>query len=766
MRLRYPFPGIIVSVVVDLRVWAIVSAFTVVSVVLFSRSEAVKAAERPAKPNIIIMMADDMGLGDTSAYLGVRLSHNAPPIDRTLRTPNLEQFARSSIVFTNGYAPASMCSSTRYSLLTGRFAHRSYLKNQGWLPHGPNTPMIQRALTTLPEMLQGNGYRTAGIGKYHVGMSFDDGEGNPADDFHFQDVDFTKPLLDGPLHHGFDEYFGVPGNMEDPLDTEPRVLIRNDQFTFTDRSRMKLIGMKKREGRILAAPDWDLRNLGPLYLREAELFIDRQSAKSSEPFFLYYVPNANHFQRHPDGDYAVPDEIAETPIKGQSRYSDNVVAGDREDMVLENDVVFGKLLEKLTATDDPRWSGHKLIENTLVIFTSDNGPNTGDNLGRNQESGGLRGKKAKLWEGGIRVPFMVSWPAVLEGGKLNHSIVSLTDLYATLAGVVGHSLAPEEAQDSYDVFAYWRGTPEVPDTRPRVFFCHLGPPYLNDTLAIRQGSHKLIVDGGLAMPWASGGSRGDSTPTVFYNLKENIYEDGNTSSDPSNHVVRELAATLQQIHNRGYARELNLPAGPEMIVHPGWHNLRNDVTGEIGFEFQLQKGSGEKLVTHLGMFDAPDKEDSTRGARSVPTERDRDQPSTRLAQNKKRRIVANHVLRLLRVESDGQIEIARCQVSPEDAGEYRDSFRYIRLNKPARLQQNATYVLLMSTVVADGDRFRDPASFDGLSPLVHPDIVVRRSMLVRNENVTSAVGLPAFEDLHHSYSRYRMPIGPTLLFQR
>jgi len=268
------------------------------------------------------------------------------------------------------------------------------------------------------------------------------------------------------------------------------------------------------------------------------------------------------------------------------------------------------------------------------------------------------------------------------------------------------------------------------------------------------------------MPWVSGGSRGDSIPTVFYDLNENLYEDGNTSNDSSNHVVRELAATLHQIHNRGYARELNLPAGPEMIVHPGWHNLRNDVTGEIGFEFQLQKASGEKLVTHLGMFDAPGKDASIRAARSIPTEGDRDQPSSQLAQNKKRRIVANHVLRLLRIETDGQIEIARCQISPEDAGEFRDSFRYIRLNKPVRLQQNATYVLLMSTAVADGDRFRDSASFDGLSPLVHPDVVVQRSMLVRNENMTSATVLPAFEDLHHSYSRYRMPLGPTLLFQR
>ena len=302
-------------------------------------SDTVDATNRPAKPNILIMMADDMGIGDTSVYLNVRLSPTSPPVKKTLRTPNLKQFTESAIVFTDGYAPASMCSATRYSLLTGRFAHRSYLKYQGWLPHGPNTPMIQQGLTTLPEMLQANGYHTAGIGKYHVGMSFDNGKGKPAEDFFFHDVDFTKPILDGPTHHGFDEYFGVTGNTEDPLDTEPRILIRNDRFTFTDRSRMKLIGMKNREGQILSAPDWDLSKLGPLYLKEAEDFLTRQSNDPTHPFFLYYVPNANHFQRNPNGDYAVPDQIAGTRIKGESRYSDDSVANDREDMVLENDVV-------------------------------------------------------------------------------------------------------------------------------------------------------------------------------------------------------------------------------------------------------------------------------------------------------------------------------------------------------------------------------------------------------------------------------------------
>ena len=720
-----------------------------------------KDRTRPTKPNILLMMADDMGIGDTSAYLNVRLSPESPPITKTLRTPNLNRFTHSAIVFTDGYAPASMCSATRYSLLTGRLAHRSYLKYQGWLPHGPNTPMIQKGLTTLPEMLQANGYHTAGIGKYHVGMEFDNGQGKPAEDFFFDDVDFTKPILDGPTHHGFDEYYGVTGNTEDPLDTEPRILIRNDRFTFTDRSRMKLIGMKNHKGRILSAPDWDLSRLGPLYLEEAENFLTRQS-HNTQPFFLYYVPNANHFQRNPHGEYAVPDEIAGTTIKGESRYSDGSVANDRADMVLENDVVFGKLLEKLTTMNDPRWPGHKLIENTLVIFTSDNGPNVGDNLGPNQESGELRGKKAKIWEGGIRVPLMVSWPAVLEGGKLNRSIVTLTDLYATLAHIIGHSLKPEEAQDSHNVFAYWVGQPDKQDTRPRVFFCHLGPPFLNDALAIRQGHNKLIVEGGLAMPWASGGSRGAARPIALYNLQHDLYETKPYVDASSTAIINELAATLLNIHNRGYARKISVTDGAPIIENPGWHNLRNDVTGEIGFAFQLRPRAGGEMVTHLGMFDDHDGDKPVRAARSIPTDRERDQPSRGPLTGKNHSIKSQHVIRLLVRSKNKQVELARCKMKPGTSDELIRSFRYMRLPEPVQLEQGLTYVLLMSTQAADGDHFRDPVSFDGLSPQINPHLMIQRSLLFRGGSSSGHIDVPAFEDLTNSYSRYRMPVGPTL----
>jgi arylsulfatase A len=763
LNARFPVTALLVAVVLFLTGIGAHSCFAVDHVATVE-SDTVDATSRPAKPNILIMMADDMGIGDTSAYLNVRLSPTSPPVKKTLRTPNLKRFTESAIVFTDGYAPASMCSATRYSVLTGRFAHRSYLKYQGWLPHGPNTPMIQQGLTTLPEMLQANGYRTAGIGKYHVGMSFDNGKGKPAEDFFYHDVDFTKPILDGPTHHGFDEYFGVTGNTEDPLDTEPRILIRNDRFTFTDRSEMKLIGMKDREGRILSAPDWDLRKLGPLYLEEAKGFLTRQSNNHTQPFFLYYVPNANHFQRNPNGDYAVPDEIAGTRIKGESRYSDDSVANDREDMVLENDVVFGKLLEKLKTTDDPRWPGHKLVENTLIIFTSDNGPNVGDNLGPNQESGKLRGKKAKLWEGGIRVPLIVSWPAVLEGGKLNRSIVTLTDLYATLAHIIGHTLNPEEAQDSHNVFAYWSGTPETPDNRPRVFFCHLGPPFLNDALAIRQGPNKLIVEGGLAMPWVTGGSRGTAKPIALYNLQQDLYETQPHSDASSTYIANGLADTLLRIHNRGHARQYNAMNGGSLIQNTGWHNLRNDVTGEVGFSFQLRPEVNTKVVTHLGMFDDHDRDKPVRAARSVPRDNERDQPSKSPLGGKNHSLKSPHVIRLLMHSDNKLVELARCHLQTGTSGELLSSFRYLRLKQPVYLKQGQTYILLMSTQVADGDHFRDPVSFDGLSPQLDPDLVVQRGLLLREGTLSGHIELPAFEDLSSDYSQYRLPVGPNLRF--
>jgi hypothetical protein len=357
---------------------------------------------------------------------------------------------------------------------------------------------------------------------------------------------------------------------------------------------------------------------------------------------------------------------------------------------------------------------------------------------------------------------MVSWPAVLEGGTINRSIVTLTDLYATLAHIIGHSLSPEEGQDSHNVFAYWHGHPEKTDTRPRVFFCHLGPPFLNDALAIRQGQNKLIVEGGLVMPWASGGSRGAATPIALYDLEKDLYETKTYTGASSTVVIDELASTLLRIHNCGHAKHIRGTGGGPLIQDPGWHNLRNDVTGEVGFTFQLRPGAGGKVVTHLGMFDDHDRDKPVRAARSVPMDNGRDQPTKNSLHGKNHSLKSPHMIRLLVRSKDAQVDLARCHLEPGTSGELINSFRYIRLPEPVQLEEGLTYVLLMSTQVADGDHFRDPVSFDGLSPLVNPDLVVQRSLLFREGSLSGHTDLPACEDMTDSYSRHRLPVGPTL----
>ena len=708
------------------------------------------------KPNIIIFMADDMGIGDTSAYLEINLMEGTEPLSKTVKTPHIEKFAKEGMIFTDAHAPASMCSSTRYSLLTGRLAHRSYLKKQGWLPHGPNRPMIQRALTTLPEMLQSNDYFTGAVGKYHVGMDFDDGQGMPADEFDYKDVDFTKNILDGPTHHGFNEFFGVPGNTEDSLDTEPRIFIRNDRWTFTDRSKMKWTGMKYRAGQILSGPNWDLSQIGPNFLQEGIQFIENAS-KKQKPFFLYYVPAANHYQRNTSGDYAVPESIDNQPVKGASLYTDGSRGGEREDMITENDLAFGALLRKIQETDDPRDPGKKLIDNTLIIFTSDNGPNVGDNEGVNPESGGLRGKKAKLWEGGHRVPFILFWKNHIRASSINRNLFSLTDLYATLAEILNHSLKPSEAQDSLNSYDHWKNPKKI-DERARYFFCHLGPPYENDAIAIRQVGKKVITKGGLAQPWTKDGSQGSAVASVFYDLNVDPYEKKDFSKKDLGST--KIVHRLLQIHNQGYSRQLSLPESKNLILDDGWHNLRNDITGSIGFEFKVK---GNQVVSHLGMWDDHDREIPIRDARGIPTEFGSDQPSR--VGTKPRSIKGEHWIKLWEMKNSSFKEIGSVLINPEKSGQLDGEFRYLALKNPINLYTQSHYMLTMSTRAGDKDHFHDHVAFDGLSPLVNPMVSVIKSVMLKKNYPDQIFPIPSFADLHYDYSKFRVPVGPTLRFQ-
>jgi hypothetical protein len=519
---------------------------------------------------------------------------------------------------------------------------------------------------------------------------------------------------------------------------------------------MHWIGMTHRVGQILCGPDWDLSQLGPDFLKEGLQFIQSASQKQ-KPFFLYYVPTANHFQRNQSGDYAVPKFLDGKPVKGTSRYTDGIKGTEREDMVIENDIAFGSLLKILEETDDPRNPGHKLIDNTLIIFTSDNGPNVGDNEGTNQESGGLKGKKAKIWEGGHRVPFILFRKQHFEGGTINRSLFSLIDLFATIAKIVDDALKPSEAQDSLDSLTYWQN-PTMEDSRPRYFFCHLGPPYENDAIAIRQRSQKVIIKGGLARPWTERGSSGSSIASVVYDLKSDPFEKLNFSK--TSNSTDSMINRLLRIHNQGYSRNLIHPKSKNLILDDGWHNLRNDITGLVGFQFKIKE---DQKVTHLGMWDDHDRETPVRDARGIPAEQNSDQPSR--SGKTPRSIKSEHEITLWEMTQNSTKEISSVQVSPGKQGSLDGEFRYFELETPIQLSNDFHYMLTMTTQAGDGDHFHDDVAFDGLSPLVNPLVTIVRSVMLKENNPNQIFSIPSFADLHPDYSLYRLPVGPTLRFQ-
>ena len=176
---------------------------------------------------------------------------------------------------------------------------------------------------------------------------------------------------------------------------------------------------------------------------------------------------------------------------------------------------------------------------------------------------------------------------------------------------------------------------------------------------------------------------------------------------------------LLKIHNQGYSRELNLPSDKNLILDDGWHNLRNDISGSIGFEFKINKN---QTVTHLGMWDDHDREIPVRNARGIPAEFSSDQPSR--TGNKPRSISGDHKIRLWEIKNSDFKEIGAVQINSKTQGELEGEFRYLRLNQPVNLSKELTYGLTMSTSTGDGDQFHDDVAFDGLSPVINPTVTV------------------------------------------
>lgn len=419
------------------------------------------AARAAEKPNIVFILADDLGYGDVGCY---NPSSKIP-------TPNLDRLAREGMRFTDAHSPSSVCTPTRYALLTGRYAWRSPLKRGVLGPWG--TPIIAADRLTVPALLRQHGYATAVIGKWHLGLNYTTKDGKPAasGEDKMSNVDFTKPIADGPTARGFDYYFGV-----NVPNYPPFCFIENDRTvgvpSVRDGGAADGINMP---GPMM--PGWKLVDILPELTRRAERWIADagKAAKAGKPFFLYLPLTSPHFPVVPAPEF-----------KGKSQ------AGDYGDFVVQTDDCVGRVLTALERTGVAR--------DTLVIFTSDNGPETAsevnpgayDRIRKHQHGsmGALRGVKRDLWEGGHRVPFLARWPGKIPVGAVSGQTICLVDFMATVAALLDVKLPPNAGEDSFNLLPALRG--EKPARPVREATVHHAA---SGRLAIRQGDWVLIEKG-------------------------------------------------------------------------------------------------------------------------------------------------------------------------------------------------------------------------------------------------------------------------------
>lgn len=424
-------------------------------------------AETGSFPNIILMMADDMGMGDTSAYQD--FTGNAD--EDQISTPNMERLARMGVRFVDAHTPASRCTLTRYSLLTGRYSWRNRLKH--WVLFGvQGDPMIERDRPTIASMLKQRGYRTGLVGKWHVGLRYRRSDGRPADAW--KDADLTQPMFDTPLDHGFDfcRFTSRSHATSGPSPGGKKQKNSPNQSIGPGHIHGREIIGATGNGKLLVddGPEaYVLHQLGGRHLTHAMMFLDEHLESNAEqPFFLYYASNSNH------GPYTPDTELQGTAVKGAARNMAGDAMDVRSDYIFENDVALGKLLDRLRQTNDPRQQGSKLIENTIVVFTSDNGAEKAAKT----STGPFRSNKGSVYEGGHRVPLLVSWPAGNVGdgkestaGRSDASLIGLQDLYATFQEITGadredYRSGLKGGEDSVSVLPAWRGEP----MRERVMF--------------------------------------------------------------------------------------------------------------------------------------------------------------------------------------------------------------------------------------------------------------------------------------------------------
>lgn len=482
------------------------------------------AQSKNTLPNIVYILADDLGFGDVSV--------NNP--GSFLPTPNIDRLASQGMRFTDAHTTSSVCTPSRYSILTGRYPWRSRLP-VGVL-HGYSRTLIEPDLPTVANLLKTKSYQTAVVGKWHLGLdwvpkdAFMDSlkpENNKNNlygilsDMNPDQIDFSKAPTAGPKTQGFDYSFVLPAS----LDMAPYCYLENDKLieplsSYTKGNKLEsgYTGPFWREG--LMSPNFDFYDVLPFFTRKANDFIRRQ-AGSKNPFFLYFPMPAPHTPWVPNKDY-----------KGKSK------VGEYGDYILEMDAAVGQVLHVLDSMG--------LSKNTIVIFSSDNGPYWRDNFVEqfnHHAAGPFRGMKGDVFEGGHRVPLIVRYPGKAKAGTVSDAPTTLANLMATCAELIGDKSGKFITEDSYSILPVLLGKAKLAEGQEAVVNISS-----KGTLDIRKDGWKLITklgSGGFTVPVDVKAKPGEPIGQL-YHLTEDIHEDHNLYAERPE-KVRELMDLLKKI---------------------------------------------------------------------------------------------------------------------------------------------------------------------------------------------------------------------------
>lgn len=513
-------------------------------------------------PNIIVILADDLGYGDISIY----------DRDNKIKTPNIDRIAIEGIKFNDAHTPSSVCTPTRYGLLTGRYSWRSKLKS-GVLT-GKSKALIPNSRSTIASILQDKSYHTAFIGKWHLGWDWamkdeKDETGEGWDEKDFVNIDFSQPVKNTPNNLGFSYSYGHSGS----LDMAPYVYVENGNVTEIPDTSTVNTGKYSWWRKGPTSKDFIHEDVTPNFFRRGIQYIKKQS-KESNPFLLYLALPSPH-----------------TPILPTKEWAGKSDLNPYGDFMLMIDDYMGQLLDAIEVAG--------IDDNTMVIFTSDNGCSPAAKIEDLVKKGHYpnsiyRGHKADIYEGGHRVPFLVRWPKEIKKGSVSNETICLTDLMATFAAIANYDLKDHEGEDSYSLLPVFKGSAFSSPIRKATVHHSI-----NGSFAIRKNNWKLIMcpgSGGWSYPRPTDTAAINSLPKIqLYDLTNDPKEVNNLAFSEPEKVI-ELKHLLSQYISEGRST----PGEPQANdpINFEWRQI----------DFIKKQNSDDKRATTLAYSPSPRQE--------------------------------------------------------------------------------------------------------------------------------------------------------------